>query len=193
MNLKDKLTKKFETAEISALPDAPIFALQGVSAKDAELLKKSFNIITIRDLADLKYAKWARELSESPHDLPLFKDRLDKKYENYTAEKILKSPLDALQGLSKPDAERLYKAFKIKTVGGLAGLKYIEWAREIVALAQPRETLEPGPAARDSRSGALLFIGLVAAAIIIAFVFAPVCNRYLNDYEVRKNNPPEKI
>lgn len=49
------LDKKFEGKEFSELVDAPIDAIQGVSANDAEALKKAFNIKTIEDLATNKY------------------------------------------------------------------------------------------------------------------------------------------
>jgi len=56
------LDKAFEGKELSELVDAPVDALQGVSAGDAELLKKAFNINTIGDLGRNKYFLWARAI-----------------------------------------------------------------------------------------------------------------------------------
>lgn len=58
----DKLIKKFEGASPAKLAKAPVWALQGVSQKDAAWLKKAFAIKTIRDLASLKYIAWAQEV-----------------------------------------------------------------------------------------------------------------------------------
>ena len=56
------LDKAFEGKELSELVDAPVDALQGVSASDAEMLKKALNITTIGDLARNKYFLWARAI-----------------------------------------------------------------------------------------------------------------------------------
>jgi len=39
-----------------------VSALQGVSEGDAELLAKAFNVKTIKDLANLKYVRWAQAI-----------------------------------------------------------------------------------------------------------------------------------
>ena len=49
------LDKKYEQQELAELADAPIEAIQGLSAGDAEALKKAFNVKTIRDLATNKF------------------------------------------------------------------------------------------------------------------------------------------
>jgi hypothetical protein len=56
------LDKKYEQQEFSALADAPVDAIAGVSESDAEALKKAFNIKTIRDLADNKYVLIAQAI-----------------------------------------------------------------------------------------------------------------------------------
>ncbi len=52
--------KQYEGKSFEELADAPVDALQGVSAGDAELLQKAFGIKTIRDLAENKYFCWAQ-------------------------------------------------------------------------------------------------------------------------------------
>jgi len=61
---------------------------------------------------------------------------LDKAFENKSFKELVDAPVDALQGVSKGDAELLGKAFGIKTVGDFAKLKYVKWAQAIVLLAE---------------------------------------------------------
>ena len=56
------MDKAFEQKEFADLVDAPVDALQGVSAKDAELLKQAFNIKTIGDLGRNKFFLAARAI-----------------------------------------------------------------------------------------------------------------------------------
>ena len=49
------LDKAYEGKTPAELVDAPVDALQGVSAADGELLKKAFNVKTIGDLAKNKH------------------------------------------------------------------------------------------------------------------------------------------
>ena len=60
MNINKALDKAYETKPLKEIADAPVAALQGVSDGDAEKLKAAFNVKTIRDLAELKYVKWAQ-------------------------------------------------------------------------------------------------------------------------------------
>ncbi|MCP5501338.1 MAG: hypothetical protein H7A25_15665 [Leptospiraceae bacterium] len=62
MNINKALDKAFETKPLKELVDAPVSALQGVSDGDAEKLKAAFNVKTIKDLANLKYVKWAQAI-----------------------------------------------------------------------------------------------------------------------------------
>lgn len=62
MNINKALDKAYETKSLKEIADAPIDALEGVSTTDAELLQKAFNVKTIRDLANLKYVKWAQAI-----------------------------------------------------------------------------------------------------------------------------------
>jgi hypothetical protein len=56
------LDKAYERKEFSELAEAPVDALEGVSAGDAEHLQAAFNIRTIRDLADSKYVLRAQAI-----------------------------------------------------------------------------------------------------------------------------------
>lgn len=62
MNINKAIDKAYETKSLKEIADAPVDALEGVSAGDAELLQKAFNVKTIRDLANLKYVKWAQAI-----------------------------------------------------------------------------------------------------------------------------------
>jgi hypothetical protein len=59
---------------------------------------------------------------------------LDKAYEGKDFAELAESPVDALQGLSKADAEALEKALGIKTVHDLATNKFVLWAQAINVL-----------------------------------------------------------
>ena len=62
MNLNKALDKAYESKSLKELADAPVDALAGVSENDAKLLKEDFNVKTVRDLANLKYVKWAQAI-----------------------------------------------------------------------------------------------------------------------------------
>lgn len=47
--------KAYEGNDFHQLADAPVDALEGVSANDATLLKQAFNIKTVRDLGTNKF------------------------------------------------------------------------------------------------------------------------------------------
>lgn len=54
-NLAKLLDKQYEEMDFDELAKAPVDALSGISAGDAELLKKAFNVKTIGDLGTNKY------------------------------------------------------------------------------------------------------------------------------------------
>lgn len=60
---------------------------------------------------------------------------VDKAYEQMSFEQLANAPVDALQGVSKGDAELLEKAFKIRTIRDLAENKFFKWAEAIVHLS----------------------------------------------------------
>lgn len=61
-NLEAHLDKAYEDKTLTEVLDAPVSALAGVSDGDAELLKKAFNIKTVRDLGSSKYFRAAHAL-----------------------------------------------------------------------------------------------------------------------------------
>ena len=63
MQIDKALDKAYEQKSFKELADAPVDALQGVSEGDAVKLKESFNVKTIRDLANLKYVRWAQAIT----------------------------------------------------------------------------------------------------------------------------------
>jgi hypothetical protein len=62
MNINKVLDKKYEKTPLKELKNAPVSAIQGVSESDADMLKQTFNVKTIYDLAKLKYVKWAQAI-----------------------------------------------------------------------------------------------------------------------------------
>lgn len=62
MNINKAVDKAFESKSLKEIADSPVSALQGLSEGDSELLLKAFNVKTIRDLANLKYVKWAQAI-----------------------------------------------------------------------------------------------------------------------------------
>ena len=63
-DIAGKVDKAFEASSMSELADAPVEALQGVSASDAEHLKAAFNIKTVRDLGTNKHFLWAQAIAK---------------------------------------------------------------------------------------------------------------------------------
>jgi hypothetical protein len=63
MNINKAVDKSFEGKTFKELANAPVSALQGISDNDAKLLGEAFNVKTIKDLANLKYVKWAQAIA----------------------------------------------------------------------------------------------------------------------------------
>ena len=62
MNINKCIDKAYEKKTLKEIAAAPVDALQGVSAKDAELLKAAFNVKTVSDLGNCKFFQWARAI-----------------------------------------------------------------------------------------------------------------------------------
>ena len=60
---------------------------------------------------------------------------VDKAHENKDFAELAELPIDALQGVSKGDAEKIQQAFNIKTVRQLAEHKFVRAAQAITLLA----------------------------------------------------------
>jgi hypothetical protein len=59
MNLNKVVDKPYWNKSLVEIANAPVSALQGISTNDAKLLKQAFDIETVRDLANLRFIKWA--------------------------------------------------------------------------------------------------------------------------------------
>lgn len=64
VNLDSLLDKQYESSSLQEILDAPVEALAGVSATDAEALKSAFNIKTVGDLGKNKYFAAAVALAD---------------------------------------------------------------------------------------------------------------------------------
>ena len=64
---------------------------------------------------------------------------LDKAYESKDFDDLADAPVDALEGVSKGDAEALQKAFNIKTIRQLAESKFVLRTQAITNLAQDQK------------------------------------------------------
>jgi len=62
MDINKAVDKAFEKMSFKELANAPVSALQGVSEGDADLLSKAFKVKTVKQLANLKYVKWAQAI-----------------------------------------------------------------------------------------------------------------------------------
>lgn len=62
MNISKAVDKAYEGKSFKEIADSPVSALQGITEDDAKLLQKAFKVKTVRDLAKLKYAKWAQAI-----------------------------------------------------------------------------------------------------------------------------------
>ncbi len=64
---------------------------------------------------------------------------LDKAHEKKDFAELADLPIDALQGVSAGDAEKVQQAFNIKTIRQLAESKYVRAAQAITMLAGPKK------------------------------------------------------
>ncbi|MER8097894.1 hypothetical protein [Streptomyces goshikiensis] len=63
IDLDKVLDKAWADKSLPEILAAPVDALKGVSERQGDLLKEAFGIKTVADLADLKFAHWARALA----------------------------------------------------------------------------------------------------------------------------------
>ena len=64
---------------------------------------------------------------------------VDKAHENKDFADLAELPIDALQGVSSGDAEKIQQAFNIRTVRQLAEHKFVRAAQAITMLAGPKK------------------------------------------------------
>jgi hypothetical protein len=75
---------------------------------------------------------------------------LDHAWEEKEFTDLAEAPIDALQGLSKGDADALRKAFNIKTIRDLATHQYVLVAQAIVALSSAQQAAPKRARAADA-------------------------------------------
>ncbi|GLF98739.1 hypothetical protein [Streptomyces yaizuensis] len=63
IDLDKVLDKAWADRSVPDILAAPVSALKGVSDRDGELLKEAFGVTTVRELAGLKYVRWAQGLA----------------------------------------------------------------------------------------------------------------------------------
>jgi len=69
MDFSKVLDKAYKDLPLSEVADAPVDALYGVSAADAQKLEAAFGIKTVRDLATNKYFLAAQAIVDEADDL----------------------------------------------------------------------------------------------------------------------------
>jgi len=62
MNIDKFVDKKYEQMTLKELVNAPVDAISGISENDGKLLYEAFYVKTIKDLAKLKYVRWAQAI-----------------------------------------------------------------------------------------------------------------------------------
>lgn len=94
MNINRCVDKAYEGKSFHELADAPVDALEGIGPKDAAILKKAFNVSTIRDLANLKFIKWATAITTLAE--------VDSSAQDSTEEKLLDDAIEMTFPSSDP-------------------------------------------------------------------------------------------
>lgn len=61
MNINEGVDKEYETKSLQEIADAPVSALMGIGDKKSEAWKH-MGVVTVRDLANLKYCRWAESI-----------------------------------------------------------------------------------------------------------------------------------
>lgn len=145
MNIKNAVDKKYESMSLAEILKQPTYAIQGLSERQADLIKEAFRISTVEQLAKLRFAKWAwsiqvlekyeKEKDDNPDSTLNIDNAVDKAYEDKSLDHILDSPMQALQGLSDRQADLMYEAFRIKSVKQLANQRFLNIARAIYFMA----------------------------------------------------------
>jgi hypothetical protein len=63
MNINKCISKEYADKSFNEIANAPLEAFEGIAEEDAALLKKALHINTIRELANLKFFKWAAAIT----------------------------------------------------------------------------------------------------------------------------------
>ena len=63
MQIDKAVVKAYEEKSFKEIAEAPVWALSGISEAGAEKLKEFLGVKTVRDLANLKYFRWAQAIT----------------------------------------------------------------------------------------------------------------------------------
>ena len=63
MNIDTIVAAQYAQRSFADIAEAPVDALLGISATDAQLLQQAFGVTTVRQLADFKFAQVARAIT----------------------------------------------------------------------------------------------------------------------------------
>ncbi|CAN5459064.1 hypothetical protein BH11PSE11_BH11PSE11_03450 [soil metagenome] len=130
MNISQVVDKAYQSKSFKEIAAAPVNALQGVSEKDAAALKTAFGVETVRDLACLKFTKWASAI------ITLAEDE-----EESVEEKAKETLLDDAIEMSFPSSDPISVS---------SGITRIEKAPEKVPAKEDHQNSPPDAAASDS-------------------------------------------
>lgn len=128
INVNKAVDKAFENKSLKEIVAAPVSALEGLGEATDKALAP-VGIKSIGDLSTWKTAALARAIAALA--------ATDKKAEidGKSVKDLLAAPLEGFDGISGDLAKALGKQ-NLKTVGDLAGWKYLGWARALAELAK---------------------------------------------------------
>jgi len=63
MQIDKVVDKAFEKKSFKEIANAPVCALQGISEDKAKKLREAVGVKTVKDLAKLKYVRWAQAIA----------------------------------------------------------------------------------------------------------------------------------
>lgn len=114
----------------------PVLA-KNKKVEEKAVVEKQEEIVKVEEKAvSSEEEKTKAEVATKDKDLQNRNRWIIKKYSSLPLDKLMKSPVDALWGVSANDAKLLKEAFNIKTVEDLATNKFFNWAKEIVEEAE---------------------------------------------------------
>lgn len=63
INIDNAVDKAYEGKSLTEIANSPVACLQGLSERQATLLKEAFGTSTVRDLANLRFVRWAQAIT----------------------------------------------------------------------------------------------------------------------------------
>jgi len=147
LNIRDAVSKEYETASFKAIAKAPLTCFHGLGPRRCSLIAK-LGPKTVSDLASWKYAKvsaalcelaplqqeGSRDLSHQEACMNINKI-LDKEWEGSSLPELLDAPISAFAGITEAHAPTI-KSLGLKCIKDLGSWKFYSWARAICVLAE---------------------------------------------------------